>query len=58
MMTPSLYGYLTVFHAIVEQGNLSKASQSLELSVPSVSNTLKALEKNWVCRCFTALPAN
>lgn len=44
-MTPSLYGYLTVFHAIVEQGNLSKASRSLELSVPSVSNTLKALEK-------------
>lgn len=45
MITPSLYGYLTVFHTIVEQGNISKASKSLSLSVPSVSNTLKSLEK-------------
>ncbi|MDO4907993.1 LysR family transcriptional regulator [Neisseria sp.] len=45
MITPSLYGYLTVFHTIVEQGNISKASRSLQVSVPSVSNTLKALEK-------------
>ena len=45
MITPSLYGYLVVFHTIVEQGNISKASKSLSLSVPSVSNTLKSLEK-------------
>lgn len=39
------YNQLITFKAIVETGNISKAAQHLEISTPSVSYALKALEK-------------
>lgn len=42
----SIFGYLTTFHSIVNEGNISKASRKLGISIPAVSNALKALEKH------------
>lgn len=39
------YNQLITFKAIVETGNISKAAQHLDISTPSVSYALKALEK-------------
>ncbi|ABR74893.1 LysR family transcriptional regulator [Actinobacillus succinogenes] len=45
-MNSSIYGYLTVFHAIAEQGGIAAASRKLEIAPPSVSQSLKLLEKH------------
>lgn len=45
-MNGSIYGYLQVFHTIVQEGGISAASRKLETSPPAVSNALKGLEKH------------
>lgn len=45
-MNGSIYGYLTVFHTIAEQGSIAAASRKLEIAPPSVSQSLKLLERH------------
>ncbi|HBO38308.1 MAG TPA: LysR family transcriptional regulator [Pasteurellaceae bacterium] len=45
-MNSSIYGYLTVFHAIVSEGSIAGAARKLEVASPSVSNSLKLLEQH------------
>lgn len=45
-MNGSIYGYLTVFHAIAEQGSIAAASRKLEIAPPSISQSLKLLEQH------------
>ncbi|MGR6981638.1 LysR family transcriptional regulator [Testudinibacter sp. P27/CKL/0425] len=42
----SVYGYLTIFHAIVEEGSIAAAARKLEIASPSVSHALKLLEQH------------
>lgn len=42
----SIYGYLTVFHAIVTEGSIAAAARKLQIASPSVSNSLKLLEQH------------
>lgn len=45
-MHSSIYGYLTIFHTIAEQGSIAAASRKLEIAPPSISQSLKLLEKH------------
>ena len=45
-MNSSIYGYLTVFHAIVREGSIARAARKLEIAPPSVSQALKLLEQH------------
>lgn len=43
-MHSSIYGYLTVFHAIAAEGSIAAAARKLQVEPPSVSKALKQLE--------------
>ena len=45
-MHSSVYGYLTIFHAIVAEGSIAGAARKLEMAPPSVSQALKLLERH------------
>ena len=45
-MNSSVYGYLTIFHAIVAKGSIAGAARKLEIASPSVSQALKLLEQH------------
>ncbi|WP_273397291.1 LysR family transcriptional regulator [Actinobacillus porcinus] len=45
-MDSSVFGYLTIFHTIVIEGNISKAGRKLSISPAAVSSALKLLEKH------------
>lgn len=42
----SIYGYLTVFHAIVTKGSIAAAARKLQIASPSVSHLLKLPEQH------------
>lgn len=44
-MNGSIYNYLVVFHAIVNEGSLAAAARQLETAPPAVSKSLKLLEQ-------------
>ncbi|NRF64286.1 LysR family transcriptional regulator [Vibrio coralliilyticus] len=52
-MNGTIFNQLTVFHAIVREGSITKAAQKLEMASPSVSNALKALEEQLGLPLFT-----
>lgn len=45
-MNSSIYGYLKVFHAIAQQGSIAGAARVLQIASPSVSQSLKLLERH------------
>lgn len=45
-MQSSIYGYLTYFHEIVNEGSIAAAARKLEIAPPAVSNALKLLEQH------------
>lgn len=45
-MNSSIFGYLTAFHSIVEEGSIAGASRKLEIAPPSISQSLKLLEQH------------
>ncbi|MDO5652113.1 MAG: LysR family transcriptional regulator, partial [Moraxella sp.] len=42
----SIYGYLTVFHAIATEGSIAAAARKLQIASPSISKSLKLLEQH------------
>ncbi|MGB0834369.1 MAG: LysR family transcriptional regulator [Psychrobium sp.] len=52
-MNGTTYNQLIIFHAIANENSVSKAAQKLEMAPPSVSNALKALEKELGLPLFT-----
>ncbi|WP_135081235.1 LysR family transcriptional regulator [Terasakiella sp. SH-1] len=52
-MNGSTYNQLIVFHAIVAEGSINGAARKLEIAPPSVSNSLKGLEKTVGLPLFT-----
>lgn len=44
-MNSTLYNQLTIFHAIVEEGSIAGAARRLGMAAPSVSKSLKLLER-------------
>ncbi|WP_341536360.1 LysR family transcriptional regulator [Actinobacillus arthritidis] len=45
-MNSSIYNALTIFHTIVAEGSISGAARRLQMTSPSVSQSLKLLEKH------------
>lgn len=52
-MNSTDFNQLLMFHAIVNEGNISKAAKKLGIASPSVSNGLKALEQSLGLPLFT-----
>lgn len=52
-MKGSTFNQLLVFHAIAREGSITKAAQKLEVASPSVSNSLKLLERQLGLPLFT-----
>ncbi|MDG2942142.1 LysR family transcriptional regulator [Exercitatus varius] len=52
-MQSSIYGYLTYFHEIVNEGSIAAAARKLEIAPPAVSNALKLLERHLGLPLFT-----
>ena len=52
-MKGNTFNQLMVFHTIVKEGSITKAGQKLEIASPSVSNSLKALERQLGVPLFT-----
>lgn len=52
-MNGTTFNQLMMFHAIAEEGSITKAAQKLEIASPSVSNALKALEEQLGLPLFT-----
>ena len=53
MVKGNTFNQLMVFHTIVKEGSITKAGQKLEIASPSVSNSLKALERQLGVPLFT-----
>lgn len=52
-MNGSTYNQVRIFHTIAQEGSISGAARVLEMASPSVSQALKALEKNIGLPLFT-----
>ncbi|GAL02137.1 transcriptional regulator LysR family [Photobacterium aphoticum] len=52
-MNGATYNQLQIFHAIVQAGSLTQAARHLEVAPASVSQALKALEKQLGLPLFT-----
>lgn len=52
-MNGTTFNQLMTFHAIAQEGSITKAAQRLEIASPSVSNALKSLEEELGLPLFT-----
>ncbi|MEC8428783.1 MAG: LysR family transcriptional regulator, partial [Pseudomonadota bacterium] len=52
-MKGSTFNQLMMFHAIANEGSITRAAQKLEVASPSVSNALKGLEEHLGLPLFT-----